>query len=284
MLPAAASDQVAALLTPSASATVSAYTSPQAASGEAPAQRGDIFAFGRIAYELLTGDDPFAGHSPSEARVLGLRPTFAPMLNVRQNHAISSTLALNDANRDVTLDAATRAFAGGRRPRSVLSLLAGLRRNPAHAGFVAIPVLAFLLVFAALTARDAASPSTIPMEPTVVVHAAGEGSTAQPLNVAPAVGRPTARSTARCSESPANNLAPAEHIVSSQQIERIEANSSTAAAGPAARKNLDDFARVGIVRAVACANCDCPSLLDKRTFTPEPLRREEQEYMRQYCS
>ena len=146
MLPAAAIDLIPGLLATTASAKVSPYCSPQAAAGEPPRASDDIFAFGRIAYELLTGEDPFEGHSPTEAAALGLRPTFASVLNARQNQAISKALALNDADREVNLDAAARAFGGSRRPRSMFHMLSGLRRNPAHAGFVAIPVLAFVLL------------------------------------------------------------------------------------------------------------------------------------------
>jgi serine/threonine protein kinase len=292
MLPAAASDQFPGLLSQGVPASASPYVSPQAAAGEALNVRDDVFAFGRIAYELLTGDDPFEGHSPTEAAALGLHAAATPTLSVRQNRAISKALALHSDDRDVTLDTATRAFAGTRRPRSVFTMLSQLRRNPAHAGFIAIPVFALVFVYAALMGRDGAFPWFSPENPPVIAQVAAESSPAPVEETAPPATTPAIKPPVqRAKNKPSDATGTREQVVTQGESVPTRVTtvdpagpSSLALAPAAARKHLDDFSRVGSTRPVACVDCDCPSLINKRAFTPEPLRREEQEYMRHFCS
>jgi serine/threonine protein kinase len=50
-----------------AETTESAYTAPEVQAGGKPDQRSDIFAFGCVFYEMLTGDRPFSGNAAAAA-------------------------------------------------------------------------------------------------------------------------------------------------------------------------------------------------------------------------
>jgi len=53
---------VAAALPPTSAVTP--YTAPEVAAGGPPTARSDIFSFGAVAYEMLTGRPAFQGESP----------------------------------------------------------------------------------------------------------------------------------------------------------------------------------------------------------------------------
>ena len=76
-----------------------AYASPQVLSGETPDRRDDVFSFGCVAYELLTGQHPFQHRSSLEARDAGATPTRAWNLSAQQWLGLLSALAWDRERR-----------------------------------------------------------------------------------------------------------------------------------------------------------------------------------------
>lgn len=54
------------------SSTLMAYTAPEQIRGASASPRADLYSFGLVVYEMLSGDHPFAGATPAEA---GRRPS-----------------------------------------------------------------------------------------------------------------------------------------------------------------------------------------------------------------
>lgn len=76
-----------------------AYASPQVLDGEAPDRRDDVFSFGCVAYELLTGQHPFQHRSSLEARDAGRSPARAWNLTASQWLGLLSALAWDREQR-----------------------------------------------------------------------------------------------------------------------------------------------------------------------------------------
>lgn len=90
-----------------------AYASLAMLRGEPPAPADDVYAFGCVVAELLTGRHPFAKKTAEEALTAGLKPPVVPGLDKRQQKALADALAL-------TAD---------RRTADIATVLAGLRRR-----------------------------------------------------------------------------------------------------------------------------------------------------------
>ncbi|MGN6094605.1 MAG: serine/threonine-protein kinase, partial [Luteibacter jiangsuensis] len=91
-----------------------AYASLAMLRGEPPAPADDVYAFGCVVAELLTGRHPFAKKTAEEALSAGLKPPVVPGLDKRQQKALADALALTAERR--TADIAT-VLAGLRRRR-----------------------------------------------------------------------------------------------------------------------------------------------------------------------
>ncbi|MBC7974832.1 MAG: serine/threonine protein kinase, partial [Myxococcales bacterium] len=121
-----------------------AYMSPEQALGRAVGKPSDVYAFGVVAFELITGRVPFAGETPFETMMMHVQ-TPAPMpsavcveLGPRFDAAMGSLLAKHPEQRPTTLAAAMAmlreelvasapvAASSHRRPRVVAAGLAVL--------------------------------------------------------------------------------------------------------------------------------------------------------------
>jgi non-specific serine/threonine protein kinase len=110
-----------------------AYASLEMIEGKTPTPGDDVYAFGCVIAELLTGQHPFDKLSAQAARAEGRKAPLVPGLTKRQNKALAESLA----------------FDGAERLKSVGTLLEGLRRRRLHerlapyfAGAVVVALLA----------------------------------------------------------------------------------------------------------------------------------------------
>jgi serine/threonine protein kinase len=97
---------------------VAPYLSPEQALGSAIDQRSDLFSFGVILHEMLTGRNPFAATTPAGTVVNIVRVAAPPLSSV--NASVPSELS--------TLVARTLSKSVDGRPQSALSVSSELRR------------------------------------------------------------------------------------------------------------------------------------------------------------
>jgi serine/threonine protein kinase len=158
------------------------YMSPGVAAGNAEDTRCDIYAFGALLYEMLTGEPPYAGRSTQDIRrqILAGPPKSIRLRNPEADVGLAAVaegaMARELRNRyadmtDVLAD--LERIKQGRTPVGPHDLVQRVRRNPATIWIPAAAVLAALLWMiwpTAPTAKTPAAPPAItPAPPPVVV-------------------------------------------------------------------------------------------------------------------
>ena len=113
-----------------------AYASCEMIEGGEPDPGDDIYAFGCVAYELLTGRHPFDKKSAVQARNAGLVAAPVKGLNGNQQRALQKALAFRREDRYHKVDVFLEEF--GHRPLSI----------PLVAGAAGVALLALVAVFA----------------------------------------------------------------------------------------------------------------------------------------
>ena len=81
------------------------YASCEMQEGRPPDQSDDVYGFGCVIYEMLSGKHPFDQLSALEARAKGLRPSPLASLTSSQNQALADALAFDRADRTATVEA-----------------------------------------------------------------------------------------------------------------------------------------------------------------------------------
>lgn len=103
------------------------YASCEMQEGRPPDQSDDVYGFGCVIYEMLSGKHPFDQLSALEARANGLRPSPLASLTSSQNQALAQALAFERADRTATVEALLSGLEGSqleaipepRRPRLI---------------------------------------------------------------------------------------------------------------------------------------------------------------------
>jgi hypothetical protein len=109
-----------------------AYAAPEVLAGEGPHRADDVFAFGLVAYELLTGERAFGTRTSVEARDAGVKLHPIRTIRRREWRAIERSLAFERAER--WPDAGKLLDALQRRVRLQIALAASLVALIATAG------------------------------------------------------------------------------------------------------------------------------------------------------
>ncbi len=87
------------IVTPSRAATITPYTAPEVVQGHPPDFRGDIFAFGAIVYEMVTGRRAFAGGNADALAVSLTTSVPPPSGNLAIDHLVGNCLAKDPTGR-----------------------------------------------------------------------------------------------------------------------------------------------------------------------------------------
>jgi len=147
-----------------------AYMAPEQAKGGAVDQRTDVFAFGCVLYEMLTGHQAFQGDSVSEILASVLKSDanlslLPPRLNPRLLDLLRRCLEKNPRNRwhaaaDLRLELQSIINAGHSMPRDQPASRSSLSK-PVFLAFAMGMVLAAVLGFAIWQWRPSSAPVTV---------------------------------------------------------------------------------------------------------------------------
>ena len=102
------------------------YATEEMVDGGDPAPADDMYAFGIIVYELLTGNHPYAGKSAAAARAANLSPPPIRALNRREWQTLAHTLSFERAKRPRDAGEFLRLFFGATRLRNALIASVGV--------------------------------------------------------------------------------------------------------------------------------------------------------------
>ncbi|MCC5086176.1 MULTISPECIES: bifunctional serine/threonine-protein kinase/formylglycine-generating enzyme family protein [Xanthomonas] len=102
-----------------------AYASLEMLRGGEPAFADDVYAFGCVVYELLSGRHPFAKQSATQAQAQQLRVAPLPTLSRRQNRGLRSSLAFEAGARPAMVSLLEQLRPRSRGERLLPYLLAG---------------------------------------------------------------------------------------------------------------------------------------------------------------
>lgn len=102
------------------------YATEEMMDGRDPAPADDMYAFGIIVYELLTGNHPFAGKSATDARASNMPPPPIRTLSRREWQTLARTLAFERSRRPRDAGEFLRLFFGATRLRNALITAVGV--------------------------------------------------------------------------------------------------------------------------------------------------------------
>jgi len=122
-----------------------AYASHEQLDGKEPDIRDDVYAFGCVAYELLTGKHPFGKIPANQAREKRLTPPYIESLNKIQNAALSGAVAFFRADRSPSVSHFIKELEG----KELLPKSKYVSRKESKIGIYSASIIALTLVIAA---------------------------------------------------------------------------------------------------------------------------------------
>jgi len=243
-----------------------AYMAPEQLAGDPAADhRIDIYAVGLLAYELLTGDQPFAGPSPAATMAAQLTRVPDPLYKICPDvpqplsAVIMQCLAKDPKDRPQTaaelmslLDSISTASGGVRTtPTKILPAVATRRRTMTiGAGVAVLALCSAVVVFASqrrARALEIAAIPPVPAAPTVAAAAASAKATAPKVPVAaPAKLALTRQDSLAIAEAVQKRLAKEEAVRGREEV-AIIADSIAANVRKAA---IDSILRVSLPKGM----------------------------------
>ena len=122
-----------------------AYASHEQLDGKEPDIRDDVYAFGCVAYELLTGKHPFGKVPANQAREKRLTPPYIESLNKIQNAALSGAVAFFREDRSPSVSHFIKELEG----KELLPKPKYINRKKSKMGIYSASIIALTLVIAA---------------------------------------------------------------------------------------------------------------------------------------